>query len=125
MVEINWRDIEHRKKKLNNLYHRVKGKQKSEILRLIRGYNQLLHPLDTEPEWALLIKERQKECQVCGNKDNLHAHHILYRSNYPLLRYNINNGITLCVSCHAEVHTSETVYGLILSKKPLISYNYE
>jgi 5-methylcytosine-specific restriction endonuclease McrA len=116
-MKSSWDNIEQRKKQLQNLYGRVKGKQKSEILRLMRGYNEVSQPIITVPEWGILIKDKQRECQVCGNKDNLHAHHILYRSNYPLLRYNINNGITLCVNCHAEVHTGETVYGLIISKK--------
>ena len=122
-MKSSWDNIEKRKKQLEILYGRVKGKQKSEILRLMRGYNEVSQPIIDVPQWGILIKDKQRECQVCGNKENLHAHHILYRSNYPLLQYNINNGITLCVDCHAEVHTGERGYELILSKKPLFNHN--
>lgn len=45
-------------------------------------------------------------CQECGNKKggNLNAHHILSFANFPHLRLNIKNGITLCKECHKKIH---------------------
>jgi len=55
--------------------------------------------------WSKTIRKRdENKCQMCGSKENLNAHHIIYKSNYPQLSLNINNGITLCRYCHYETH---------------------
>ena len=43
-------------------------------------------------------------CQNCSNAKNnyLTAHHIKSFANYPELRYEVSNGITLCEECHSE-----------------------
>ncbi len=55
--------------------------------------------------WSNLIKQRDKVCQICGGTHNLEAHHIIYRSDYPLLSFNMNNGILLCQTCHYQTHS--------------------
>lgn len=56
--------------------------------------------------WSKTVKNRDNhECQICGSKENIQAHHILHKMKYPELSLNINNGITLCEKpCHYEVH---------------------
>ncbi len=44
------------------------------------------------------------ECTKCGSKDKLCAHHIKPWKEYSELRFEIDNGITLCRSCHMKVH---------------------
>lgn len=52
-------------------------------------------------------------CQCCGIKNHvglnshvvLNAHHINNWNDYPDLRYDINNGITLCNQCHILFHS--------------------
>ena len=66
--------------------------------------------------WSKNIKKRDKECVICGNKKKLNSHHIIYKSVSPQLQYNINNGITLCINCHADTHLSERAEKLIRSK---------
>lgn len=45
-------------------------------------------------------------CQRCGRRDGseLHPHHIKSFAEYPSLRFEVSNGITLCKDCHQEMH---------------------
>ena len=58
-------------------------------------------------EWRKSIWIRDDyTCQKCGIKGGcgkaviLNAHHIKSYSKYPECRYDMNNGITLCIDCH-------------------------
>lgn len=57
-------------------------------------------------QWRKAIFERDNyTCTMCGERGGrLNAHHILSWIKYPEHRYNVNNGITLCESCHKEIH---------------------
>ena len=56
--------------------------------------------------WARDVKIRDNiKCQACGEVwGRLHSHHIKYFSKYPELRFELSNGITLCITCHKLVH---------------------
>jgi hypothetical protein len=55
-------------------------------------------------EWRLKVYKRDdftcKVCEKVGGK--LQAHHIKPWNKYPELRFDINNGITLCIECHKK-----------------------
>ena len=57
-------------------------------------------------EWRSKVLERDGfKCQVCEEVGGeLHAHHIKAFADYPELRLDPNNGITLCHSCHKDLH---------------------
>jgi hypothetical protein len=58
-------------------------------------------------EWRRKVYERDNyTCQHCGDNKggNLNPHHIKSFAEYPELRYVVENGITLCESCHISAH---------------------
>lgn len=57
-------------------------------------------------EWRKNVFERDKyTCKKCGQMGyEIHAHHIAPYSENKKLRYEIDNGITLCKKCHIEFH---------------------
>ncbi len=78
-------------------------------------------------QWRKSVFERDKyTCQVCGDNKggNLRAHHIKRYSEFPELRYDVKNGITLCDKCHNKVHSqldiqSEPQYNLLMKLRRL------
>ena len=54
--------------------------------------------------WAARVKERDGKCVHCGSSNKLHAHHLKGWDEFPDLRYDLTNGISLCSSCHKKEH---------------------
>lgn len=69
---------------------------------LIKLGDRSLHdPL--QKEWRMEVKKRDNfSCRIADNNcdGRLEVHHILRWSEFPELRYKINNGITLCHAHH-------------------------
>lgn len=56
-------------------------------------------------DWTKLVKDRdENKCRHCNGTDRLRAHHIKDFVEYPELRYDVNNGLTLCISSHSKEH---------------------
>jgi len=56
-------------------------------------------------EWKQKVFKRDNYCcQNCESETNLNAHHIFSVEKYPKKKYDVNNGITLCHSCHSRLH---------------------
>lgn len=58
-------------------------------------------------EWRTSVFEHDHyTCQNCGQiGGRLQAHHIKPFKGHPELRYELSNGLTLCVSCHSKTDT--------------------
>ena len=56
-------------------------------------------------EWraAVLARDGHK-CTDCGSISDLHVHHIKSFDKFPESRYDIDNGKTVCESCHSRIH---------------------
>lgn len=58
-----------------------------------------------------VLKRDAYTCQECGYRcprlgSTLNAHHIKGWSAYPDLRYDVENGVSLCLTCHRDKHPS-------------------
>jgi 5-methylcytosine-specific restriction endonuclease McrA len=61
-------------------------------------------------KWVNAVISRDKAtCRKCGAQGvELHAHHIKSYRDHPELRFDVDNGLTLCFRCHWETHTALT-----------------
>jgi len=55
--------------------------------------------------WSKTIKKIDSNmCKNCDSTKNINAHHIQPKQVFPELCLDLDNGITLCSSCHSEAH---------------------
>lgn len=64
------------------------------------------------------VVEEQKWCRLCGRTNDLHIHHIIYRSQ--LGNNDERNLIRLCSDCHRRVHSNKKVW-----QKKLLELQFE
>ncbi|RTL07750.1 HNH endonuclease [Candidatus Dependentiae bacterium] len=72
--------------------------------------------------WSNAVRGRDKfTCQLCGGKPkrrkSIHAHHIVPFAEDASLRFDVNNGVTLCRMCHRRVHREKLHVGLPMHAK--------
>ena len=67
------------------------------------GKHRLMSPIYKKWRTEVYIRDNFT-CQICGSRGDIQAHHIKQWANHPELRYDINNGVTLCKKCHKELH---------------------
>tara|TARA_R100000008_G_scaffold19812_1_gene10222 strand:- start:228 stop:494 length:267 start_codon:yes stop_codon:yes gene_type:complete len=73
-----------------------------------RDYNDKVYA-----DWRRKVYKRDKfTCQMpgCKRKTYLQAHHIQKWADASALRFEVDNGITLCFACHKEVTGAEHQY---------------
>ncbi|MCK9370083.1 HNH endonuclease [Candidatus Dojkabacteria bacterium] len=75
------------------------------------GITPINHKIRTSKKYSkwrtsIIIRD-EWICQHCGewtSPPNTHVHHIKSFNTHPELRFDINNGITLCDICHDKLH---------------------
>ncbi len=56
--------------------------------------------------WRIAVIRRDGRCIICGSLKRREAHHIKNGQHHPRDRFDIENGVTLCRSCHVQLHTN-------------------
>lgn len=54
----------------------------------------------------VVILSMGKLCEVCGYRNANTAHHFIPKSESGWLRYNLENGIPICMECHYQMHSA-------------------
>lgn len=88
----------------------LRGDTKGEKNPNWRGGSKEQHKGIEYNEWRLKVYKRDNfKCKINDKecKGKLEAHHILTWSEFPQLRYEINNGITLCHAHHPRKRAEE------------------
>uniref|UniRef100_A0A6M3IGK6 Homing endonuclease n=1 Tax=viral metagenome TaxID=1070528 RepID=A0A6M3IGK6_9ZZZZ len=88
----------------------------------INSENRLERNSSKHKEWMHSVFRKDGwTCQRCGYKgQSLVAHHIEAWSKNKELRYEASNGITLCRSCHCQMHNPRLGTGMTFMKTGLI-----
>lgn len=73
-------------------------------------------------DWAEKVINRDRNCVICGSKQNLEAHHVFKVNEYEDTYLDLNNGIALCHRCHNKYHQK---YGLDCNIKNLLNFKNE
>lgn len=68
-------------------------------------------------DWRLSVWERDDfTCNYCGKRGGkIHAHHLIAFAKHQENRFDINNGLTLCLKCHKIFHFGGEREGVQLS----------
>jgi hypothetical protein len=103
---------EQRKKQAKQWRNKNKIKQLKYIqkrVKLKQNINQLERNSWSYYIWRQLIYKKDNwTCQICKtNKCKVYAHHIKPWKDYLELRFNTDNGITVCKNCHTKIHNGE------------------
>ena len=54
--------------------------------------------------WRIFCIRRDVRCKMCGDIKNRQVHHMDNAEDHPGSRFDVNNGVTLCRSCHTQYH---------------------
>lgn len=95
---------------LHGYYENCLSQEKIDIHNRIRASKEYI-------DWRNATYKRDNyTCKMCGKRSEkgmavvINAHHIRKFSEYPELRFIIENGITLCDSCHKRTYSKEHTF---------------
>lgn len=106
-----------KRKKINRKPKSPKAYKPKKRIRIHNDERNYNDPLYTK--WRNEVKNRdKKKCRFpgCLSTKRLQVHHIKKWADYPTLRYEITNGITLCQKCHKLVTGQEVFFEPLFMK---------
>jgi len=87
------------------------GKKKRSLQFLKDKYDFNIENYENQKKWLKLkvqiFNERDRECEICTDKIELHVHHIIPRSKEPMLAFDKENLMIVCNDCHKEIHKED------------------
>ena len=86
----------------------------------IRRFSHRKYKEESRKLWSLEVRAFG-ECEICGNKHDNQAHHILEEDIWPHLSRDISNGICLC-SGHHEFNTQISPHKCLTSGQEFIAW---
>lgn len=91
----------------------------------ITSQNKIIRSSPDYGRWRKSVyKKDWFSCQFCGYKGkNIEAHHVKNWSKNKNLRFNINNGLTLCNKCHLKIRKKESFYEPLCKNLVLLKNN--
>ncbi len=83
------------------------------VVKKVKKPNRKKLIFEADKLWASIVKSRDGKCIYCGSGRNLNAHHIFTKARHGNLRWEPDNGVTLCAGCHTfGVHINPAPYML-------------
>lgn len=72
--------------------------------------------------WYEVLKK--PHCEICG-KEAIQVHHFYPKGLYGHLRYDLDNGISLCMGCHFTHHHKgdPSIHNTIIAKRGRLWFN--
>lgn len=117
-----------KKGKLHSLKQRIRksavrqGISVDEWKGFVSSPNRLARATLEYKNWREAVYARDDyTCQMCGKRGGrLHPHHIKTFAKYPELRFDVNNGVTLCAEpCHKKTIGHEEEYEHLFFRQSL------
>ena len=57
-----------------------------------------------DKDWSQAVKRRDGyKCIICGSKKYVQTHHLKGRAQFPELKLQVNNGVSLCLKHHGDL----------------------
>jgi hypothetical protein len=94
---------------IKNFSEAHKGKVGEKASAWKGGITPIYQIIRTSKEYKIwreaIFKRDNYTCRACKKRGGiLNAHHVLPFSKYPEKRFEMENGITLCIDCHGDNH---------------------
>lgn len=84
-------------------------------------YKEQLLTLEWKNKRLKILKRDGYKCTKCSSTKNLHVHHKTYDKTKMAWQYPNSNFITVCETCHNEIHKGKHISTFFKKKKHKLS----